>query len=51
MKLDKGKAKEDRKDPKITEMEREWEEAHGLVEEFDLNNEDNLDEDCKLLTA
>jgi hypothetical protein len=48
LKLDKGKAKED---PKKTEMEREWEEAHGLVEEFDLNDEGNLDEDCELLTA
>jgi hypothetical protein len=51
MKVNKGKAKEDRKDPKITEMEREWEEAHGLVKEFDLNDEGNLDEDCELLTA
>jgi hypothetical protein len=32
-------------------MEHEWEEAHGLVEEFDLNDEGNLDEDCELLTA
>jgi hypothetical protein len=38
MKLDKGKAKENQKDPKITEMEHEWEKAYGLVEEF--NDED-----------
>jgi hypothetical protein len=49
--FDKGKVKENRKDPKITEMKHEWEEVHGLVEEFDLNDESNLDEDCELLTA